>query len=143
LIYYDIATKASSHPNYSERRWEAGTEYVYDNFWVPKSGYIKGFEFYIPPSIDVMQDQIFNFFIFVIMAWLFDHILPSNRGKSDPIYFMFTTDFWGCKRRKKHLLHEIEMVNVSLSDSEISYDDKSESSDGLRIEGLCKTYKKH
>jgi len=143
-IYSDIGGKAGGHPNFDERRFEEGTEYSMKDFSQPRVGYINGYEYYIKPSLDSMYDQIFDFFLFIALAWYFDHILSSNRGKSDQLWFMFTKEYWGCKRRiKKQLNKHIEMVSIKESILEDSIEEVKEKTEGLRIEGIYKTYKKH
>lgn len=143
-IYNDISSKAGGHPNFEEFKFDVGEEYLWKDFRSPRTGYINGYEYYISSSMESVWDQVWDFFLFMILTWFFDHVLESNRGKADSVWFVFTKDYWGLKqtpRLRKN--NNIEMVAVK---NQLFDDDFTsgilEEKDGLRIENLTKTYKK-
>lgn len=83
IVFNDIARKAASHPDYNERRWVPGIEYTYSDYFSPRTGSIKGSEYYIPPSSYYMNFLLRDILVFTVLTWYLDHIIESNRGNSE------------------------------------------------------------
>jgi|LakMenEpi03Aug12_release.lakeMendotaPanAssembly.Ray.scaffolds.fasta_scaffold299560_2 hypothetical protein len=83
LIYNGISMIASSHPDNDQMRWVEGMPYTWTDFTTPRTGYVAGSEFYIPSGLDIYFTMIGNICFYAIFIWYCDHVLPSNRGRSE------------------------------------------------------------
>lgn len=83
LMYNGISMIASSHPDNAAMRWVEGVPYTWTEFTTPRTGYVTGNEFYIPSGLDIYFVMIRNIFIYTVLIWYFDHVLPSNRGRAE------------------------------------------------------------
>jgi len=81
-----------------------------------------------------------------VLAWYFDHVLPSNRGSSDPFYFFLTPRYWGLNKKVQRIQSAIEDTNEEVADS-VSFEkrkviDIEDSSSSIRILGIHKIFQK-
>lgn len=83
IVFNDIARKAASHPEFSQRRWVPGTDYTYSDFFTPRVGSIKGHPYFIPSSSNYMGNLLRDLVLFAALTWYFDHVIESNRGSSE------------------------------------------------------------
>jgi ABC-type multidrug transport system ATPase subunit len=144
-IFCNIAIKAGSVPNYHTRMWEAGPGYFYSDFIQDRDGYLAGMYYRVPADYIGLLELIRNFFILCVLTWYFDHVLPGNRGRTSPPWFMFTRDYWGCSGPKLTPVvtnSEIELssINKYSMKTPITGNNPSEITDGIRLEGLYKKY---
>jgi len=145
----DIALKASSHYSNSAHRWVSGDDYTWHDFVKTIHGKVSGTSYSVPPTIVTMITLIGNAFMICILAWYFDHVMPSNRGCADPFYFMFTKKYYGCKRKKV-----VKKINIEIkqdSNDPVMHEkikvkeliEKNVPAKGIRLIGIDKVFKKH
>ena len=142
-IFCHIAFKSGSVPNYHTRMWELGPGYTYTDFVSTREGEFGSMHYVVPSDLTGILDILRNFLILVVLTWYFDHIIPGNRGRPSPPWFMFTKDYWGCKRRTSQGSSEIELSTVSKYTMKSSIIPRSnkEYSEGIKLDGIWKKYK--
>lgn len=95
VIYGTIGRRASTHLDSAQFAWIKGHPYSWDQFMENEVGvFSTGDTFNAPSPCRVYMYLIGSVFFFIIMTWYFDHIISSNRGVSDPPYFIFTRKYW-------------------------------------------------
>ena len=138
-IFNDIAWRAGSMPNMHDRKWQLGPGYEWSDFFVARKGHISGLNYEIPSSFESMMDLLRNFAVFLVLTWYFDHVVAGNRGRESCAWFMFTREYWGCKKKVLGPF-EIEMRDVKGRENERTYEDTIV--EGLRLDGIWKQYPK-
>ena len=144
-MFNDIAVKSSSHPSHSERMWVKGTEYTWTDFFSYREGHVEGMFYRIPPTYVSVFNLLVDILIFAVLTWFFDHVIPANRGKHSPLWFPFTKEYWGFKPSSR-TNSEIELVDIASQEesSQVSHESpEAEPGEGLRLEQICKTFKKY
>ena len=144
--FFEVSRRSSSHPLYSERRWEAGSSYEWRHFFERQDGWLQGHHYITPSLYDSLWNMGVNVLVFGLLAWVCDHVVASNRGVAEPIYFPFTRKYWGIRPKMRPRKY-IEMASIRNSDSfrelDSPEDRDEEKGDGIFISGLSKTYKKY
>jgi hypothetical protein len=69
---------------------------------------------------------------FAVVTWYLDHTIDGNRGRRSPPWFVFTWEYWGCKKIRD--IREIELKNVTVGSFE--REDKDNTVEGLRLDGI-------
>ena len=143
IIFGDIGAKAGALPNNYEGRWEKGPGYFWDDFFLIRKGIISGNYYSIPSSYSTMIDLIWNFATFIVLTWYFDNIISENKGRSKPLWFMLTKNYWNCKEKKKTLFESDSGETEKYFNN--NNNEKNTSQDvfeGLRLDGIWKSYSK-
>ena len=143
-VFCNIAIKAGSVPNYHTRMWEQGPGYFYSDFFTPREGHIAGLYYIVPADIIALKDLLRNFLIICLLTWYFDHILQGNRGRASPPWFIFTREYWGCKKRTHTSPQgEIELSNISKNSMKtpITMSVSSDTPEGIKLDGIWKKYR--
>ena len=143
-VFCNIAFKAGSVPNYYTTMWEQGPGYFYKDFFNQREGYIAGLYYKVPADITGITDLLRNFLIICILTWFFDHVIQGNRGRASPPWFIFTREYWGCKKKPKLAPQgEIELSQISRVSMKtpITMSVSSDSTEGIKLEDLWKKYK--
>ena len=91
---------------------------------------------------------------FLILTWYFDHVIASNRGRSEPFYFpikRIVNLFRKPEVKQRTYLSEEEYSPFSLQDEEesarkerLKVQNNSKNNVpalGMRVKNLCKTFK--
>ena len=138
-IFGDIAAKSGSLPNRHERKWVKGPGYTWDDFYNSRDGRISGHDFSMPSSYSSTIDLIWNFLAFALLTWYCDHVISGNRGRSSPLWFMLTREYWGCKKK---IITPFEVEMKDLEGYNVDKSDVQEIVEGLRLEGIWKSYSK-
>lgn len=91
-IFTNITQYSGFHFSFTQRRWvESSLSYGLSTFAqniedkLPFGGGL----YYRYSDLWSMVILYGNVFFFAILAWYFDHVLPSNRGRAEPLYFPF------------------------------------------------------
>lgn len=132
-IYADIAATAGSTPNFDEKIWDEGLEYTWDNFFDERTGMLYGNKYRIPSSFESFQNLLWNGLILLVLTWYFDHVVQGNRGRSSPLWFMFTLEYWSLKFDNFSLPKFISKNQINSSLEKNAYD-------GILLDGLWKKY---
>ena len=141
--FYEVSRRSSSHPIYGEMRWEEGTGYEWKHFFSRPEGWLRGHHFITPSLYDSLCNMGINILLFGVLAWFCDHVVSSNRGVAEPVYFLFTRKYWGLKppRRQQYIeMADISKENSTNEEGEDSGVHSSYDKDGIRISYLSKTY---
>jgi ABC-type multidrug transport system ATPase subunit len=136
-IFNDIASKAGTVPNNADKIWVKGPGYAWKDFFLTQQGYFKAYYFNIPSSYSTFIDLLMNFIGFVILTWYLDNVISSNRGKGSPLWFIFTRQYWGCKKK---LLRPAEIEIRNITSSNFDKSEVYESHEGLKLDGIWKKF---
>ena len=139
-VYGDIAFRAGTTHNPADMIWEKGPGYTWDNFFEERAGSFRGYDFVIPSSFETMKDLAANFAAFAVITWYLDHVVSGNRGRESERLFMFTRDYWGCKRRYNGGVGG-GVNGLSGERGKVGKENR-ENVEGMVLEGLWKTYPK-
>eukprot|EP00347_Sterkiella_histriomuscorum_P002432 403368176 len=165
ICYGAIQKIACTHLEPQYMAWFAGKHYTWDMFAQDEKGHFgDGIGYTVPSPLKSLWILIADCILFAFLAWYFDHIISSNRGVSNPAYFLFTKKYWKSlchkqvvnqdnkvKRKKKRQLTKEDLGEVvSIKKDSVKKEKRkvldsiqSEiSCDGLRVIGLRKTYAK-
>lgn len=90
-----------------------------------------------------------NSLIYLLLAWYFDHVLPSNNGVKKPLWFLFTPSYWGCSKNpiisqklevyKKNPIEHVLDENLK-NENQTVFSMEYDESNIVRIVQLEKTY---
>ena len=87
-VYGETVRISGSHPVSEEVRWVDGREFVWNDIFTPSN--IKSLmrlDIHAPsPGFSVMMLWM-NIWIYWILTWYFDHIMPNNRGRPASLVF--------------------------------------------------------
>ena len=79
--------------------------YTWDQLYVPgcipKTENGESYCKYMPPSVHALYYLIMNFFLYGLLTWYLDQVLPGIHGESRPFYFPFTPSYWGCGKKAR------------------------------------------
>ena len=98
LVMTDISAKSSPHYTSISRMWTTGSGYSWNDLVSSRTGYISGRHYWVPPSLLSLGIILLDSLIFMLLAWYFDHVLPSNRGKGSSICFFLHKKHWRRRR---------------------------------------------
>ena len=143
-VFCNIAFKAGSVPNYYTTMWEQGPGYFYEDFFSQRDGYVAGLYYKVPADFTAIKDLLRNFLLICVLTWYFDHVVQGNRGRASPPWFVFTREYWGCRRRPQLAGQgEIELSQISRASikTPIAMPASSSSTEGIKLEDLWKRYK--
>ena len=96
----DIARKSSSHFNKENNNWEEGSYYSIDDLTDSIHGKNGTTNYDVPPTITSFGYLVMDTAVILLFTWFLDHVVEGNRGSADPVYFLFTRKYWGCKRKR-------------------------------------------
>jgi hypothetical protein len=73
----------------------------------------------VPAPIQSWYLLIMNIFLFSILAWYFDHVLPDEFGnRHSPVFFLFPS-YWGFDLKKKGTVQEEkDWMNKTIAQSQ-------------------------
>ena len=95
ICFGAIVKVACFHLEPSYLVWVAGKKYTWEMFTQEVKGEFGDGVGYTMPSARAMYlVMIGNCVFFALLAWYFDHVIPSNRGVAQPYYFLFTKKYW-------------------------------------------------
>lgn len=142
--FYEVSRRSSSHPLYAERRWAPGESYEWKHFFERQDGWLQGHHYITPSLYDSLQNMGINIIVFGLLTWICDHIVASNRGVSEPIYFPFTRKYWGFRTHPKPTQY-IEMSSIGSREQDEGIEEVATvpQGEGIWISGLSKTYAKY
>jgi len=82
----------------------------------------------VPSTAETMGMFFIDIFLYFILAWYFDHIDSSNRGKSYGYFFFLDKNYWGCVKEKNmpnnssKVLVRIDLLNEVVKQTETLLD---------------------
>lgn len=109
-IFSTITQFSGNHFNTNENKWEKGPGFSWDIFnreitgkTITKGDYVM---YSCSHSILILAlDIVF----YAVLAWYFDHVVESNRGRGDSIIFFLKKSFWvGSPKQRKERLPNID-----------------------------------
>ena len=128
-IFTNITEYSGYHFNMDTRKWEPGPEkYSLKIFGKTTKGDLPfGGGGYTRYSDAVSMGILFgDALFFIILAWYFDHVIESNRGRGESVFFPFKKLYKlmkGRERRRKVMPEEVDQLrnpNFLLQDEEES-----------------------
>jgi hypothetical protein len=124
--YSDIASLSASHFDNTEFRWKKGNGYHWDDLTTRKVGTMQGnINFDVPTTLETIGYLCLDMIFYGILAWYFDHVDSSNRGKSYSKIFCFQKSYW-CKSKNSnkertkslHTVNDISQISKVLNAKE-------------------------
>jgi len=76
----------------------------------------------MPATIFAFYYLIMNFFIFGVLTWYLDQVLPAVHGESRPVYFPFMPSYWGFALSKKKEGSDENSPLLSAESSQVNSD---------------------
>lgn len=160
LIFAQITAKAGAHYDSVAFRWVPGEQYEWGDLFKEVKGTIAGgISFTDPSPIFSLFMQQVSLLFYISLTWYFDHIVSSNRGRTERFYFCFTKNYWNtCKKtkgqskggRKKGSKASAALYDISTVDSVKEEEDRVAQlirdevpAKGLRMQGIEKVYQKY
>lgn len=100
----DIALVASSRYDIVEQRFVDGSKYTWENLFEEITGktIIIDQEYEVPATWLSFVWLIINCVLFIILAWYFDNVNASNKGRDLPWYFPITKEYWRNKAKRSN-----------------------------------------
>ncbi|KAJ1550934.1 ATP-binding cassette sub- A member 1, partial [Nowakowskiella sp. JEL0078] len=86
----------------------------------------------VPPPIDSWYWLLINTGVFFMATWIFDNIIPDEFGRAQPIYFIFSPNYWGISFSKNKSSSENEWIERVKNQKHLSLEDNEEA--GVRAE---------
>ena len=79
-----------------------GPGYTYSDLFTRIEGSMRfGVEYDVPSTFETTLYFFVDIFIFALLAWYFDHVDSSNRGKTYKPFFFLDKNYWCGKSKKK------------------------------------------
>ena len=142
--FVNILAVSANQFDSSSALWVKGSPYEWDAFFKPLEGNISGGAFKRPSPF---QSCMYSFMLgglYLLLLWVFDHIVASNRGfSSNPFSFMFDWIFRIQKRRQRNRrLEEERILRAANFDEEGEEQEVIEDETaGIFLENVWKSYK--
>ena len=90
-----IVKVGATHLDPESIQWVQGRKYSWDDFMSEEKGdIVLGFSYTMPSGFSQLVVLWLDIFLYLGLAWYFDHVVESNRGVSDSMWFMFTRKYW-------------------------------------------------
>lgn len=134
--YGDISLKASSHYSKTEKRWVGGSTYTWSDFTNTIHAKVAGNSAKVPSTLTSFLILFGDFLLYGLLAWYMDHIIASNRGSPDSMFFFLSKKYWGCSKRSKAKTMIIQ-ENTKITDPSLLVPAEA----FIEINNICKVFR--
>ena len=69
---------------------------------------------------------VIDFAFFMILGFFLQNVLPHEYGIQQPIYFLFTYQFWGCEEKENNLVLDNDINDDKKMEKEIQDVEKND-----------------
>lgn len=165
IIMGIIIRKATTHFDENGQQFVKGTSFGWKDMIEPETGqFSMGDTYQSPTPLHSFGMMFLLITIYGILIWYLDHVISSNRGTNESVYFFLTPKYWEgifcrkkaqlrIKRRKREinfdeLLQDINHLHVDNSIKDEQEKVIADVKDGIACEGmrvinLKKTFRKY